>query len=142
MCPVMCDILDHLHMCSFDLLHLLTFAGGLDVRAMQVNEHLVKNMVDLIFVTGQLLISFIEQTLNIVMQNMMLFDGEGVNEWQWPPFKDTADIIAAYIDVCVGKRKVIGKGAVVDDFPGGDDPQLLRLPNLHSAVFVLVNKGH
>ena len=53
------------------------------------------------------------------MQNVRVFDGKGVDEWQWPPFKDAADIISAYIDVCVGKRKVIGEGAVVDDCSGG-----------------------
>lgn len=138
----MCDVLNHLYMCGFNLLYLLTFAGSLDVRAVQVNEHLVENMVDLIFVSGQLLVSFIQQTLNIVMQNTRLFDGEGVDEWQWPPFKDVADLIAAYIDVRVGKGKVIGKGAVADDFPGRNDPQLLSLTDLHSAVFILVNEGH
>jgi hypothetical protein len=131
-----------MHVGSFNLLYLLALAGSLDVRAVQVNEHLIENMVDFLFVTGQLLIAFIQQTFYIVMQNMRLFDGEWVNEWQRPPFKNSADIITAYIDECVGKGETIGKGTVVDDIPRGNDPQLLSLTDLQDAVFILVNKGN
>jgi hypothetical protein len=71
---------------------------------------------------------------------MRLFDGEWVNEWQRPPFKNAADIIAAYIDVCVRKGEVIGKGTMVDDVSRGDDPQLFSLTGLHNTVFILIKK--
>jgi hypothetical protein len=104
---------------SFDSFHLHTFAGGLDIRAVQINKHFAEDVVNFILITGQLLIAFVQQPLDIVLQNVVLFDGEGVNERQRPPFKDVADIIPAYIDECVGKGEAIGKGTVVDDIPRG-----------------------
>ena len=129
-------------MCGFNLLYLLAFAGSLDVRAVQINEHFAEDVVNFFFVTGQLLVSFIQQTMNIVLKNMMLFDGEGVDERQGAPFKNLTDIIAAYIDEGVGKRETIVKSAVVDDISGGDDPQLLRFAVPQNTIFVFINKGH
>ena len=136
------DVLDHFHVRGFNLLDLLAFAAGLDIRAVQVNEHLAEDMVDFVLIAGQLLIALIQQAFYIIAQNVGLFDSEGMVEGQRPPFQNAADILAAHIDVGIGKGEVIGKSAMVDDISRRNDPQLLGLSHPHNAVFVLVKEGY
>jgi hypothetical protein len=101
-----------------------------------------KNVVDFLLVAGQLLVSLIEQSLNIILQNVVLFDGEGVDQRQRPPLQYPGDIVTAHIEEGVGKRQVFCQSAVVDDIPGRDDSQLLSLAKLRISELILIKEGH